>query len=134
MMGRFGGSQAGNGSVVSDIRTNSLIVSATDETHAVVAKVLESIDTEVKVENSTFVVSLKNARADLVANLLTQTFGGRTGTGTNTGTNANRTNTNNTNNTQAVGPVRAEESVRMYSLMAAMTSHLRIQTAMVATY
>jgi general secretion pathway protein D len=97
MGGRFGGSQATMGNVVSDIRTNSLIVSATDETHAIVAKVLESIDTEVKVENSTFVVSLKNARADLVATLLSQTFGSRTGTGTNAGGNANRTNTNRTN-------------------------------------
>lgn len=84
---RFGSPQASFGTVVTDARTNSIIVTATEENHALVGNVIKELDTEVKLESSTFVVSLANARADDVAGLLSQAFGTR-----NTGNNANRNN------------------------------------------
>lgn len=84
---RFGSPQASFGTVVTDARTNSIIVTATEENHALVGNVIKELDTEVKLESSTFVVSLANARADDVAGLLSQAFGTR-----NTGNNVNRNN------------------------------------------
>lgn len=97
---RFGGTQAAFGTVVSEPRTNSLVVTATDENQVLVQKVIQELDTEVKVENSTFVFQLANARADDIATLMQQAFGTRTGTnGNNNRTNqANRNSTTNRNN------------------------------------
>ena len=97
---RFGNAQSAFGNVVSDPRTNSLIVTATEENLVLVEKVVKELDTEVVYENSTFVFPLSNARADSIATLLQQAFGTRgTTTGNrNTGQTGQRTTTNNRNN------------------------------------
>lgn len=80
---RFGNAQAAFGTVVADARTNSLIVTATQDNHVLVASVLKELDQKIEFQPSTFVLPLNNARADQVATLLNQTFGTRSGTGTN---------------------------------------------------
>lgn len=104
---RFGSFQAAFGTVVTDPRTNSLIVTATDDNQKLVSTVIDELDVEIKFESTTFVFPLNNARADQIATLFNQAFGTRTGPGqfgqrTNTvGTrNPNqRTPTNNNRNT-----------------------------------
>ncbi len=105
------GQTAGSGTVTSDPRTNSLVVSATKDNLDLIGQVITELDTDIKIENAAFVVPLNNAKADLIATLLQQTFGTRTGsnaggqraTGTNTNTgnrtNTNQNNTGNRNNT-----------------------------------
>lgn len=103
LFGRGGQNNQTLGSAIAEARTNSVIVTTTDENQALVAQVIKELDTEVKLESNTFVFPLENARADQVANLLRQAFGNRSGTGNNGGTNrtgntgTNRTNTNNRN-------------------------------------
>ncbi len=80
---RFGSSTAAFGTVVADARTNSLIISATEDNHKIVGEVIKELDMEVKVEASAFVVPLNNARADDLAGLLNQAFGQRTAAGQN---------------------------------------------------
>lgn len=97
------GVTAGAGQVTSDPRTNSLVVTATDANQVLVEQVIKELDQEVKIENSTFVVPLENARAENVATLLQQAFGTRQGVGggfgrNQFGQNTNRNNTNNRNN------------------------------------
>lgn len=90
---RTGNFQAAFGNVVADARTNSLVVTATQENLALLEQVLKELDTEVVYETSTFVVPLSNARADQVAQLLSQAFGTRQGTGQMRGNqNQGRTN------------------------------------------
>ena len=92
--GGFGGFGGGNnarqqgGSVVAETRTNSVVVTTTTENLMIVERVIKELDKEITVSNSTFVVSLDNARADAIANLINQSFGGRTQGGT---TNARTT-------------------------------------------
>jgi len=92
--GGFGGFGGGNnarlqgGSVVAETRTNSVVVTTTTENLMIVERVIKELDKEITVSNSTFVVSLDNARADAIANLINQSFGGRTTGGT---TNARTT-------------------------------------------
>ena len=92
--GGFGGFGGGNnarlqgGSVVAETRTNSVVVTTTTENIMIVERVIKELDKEITVSNSTFVVSLDNARADAIANLINQSFGGRTTGGT---TNARTT-------------------------------------------
>ncbi len=74
---RFGSLQAAFGTVAADQRTNSLIVTATPDNLQIVEKVIKELDKEVEFENSAFVITLENARADTVAQLLNQSFGGR---------------------------------------------------------
>jgi general secretion pathway protein D len=74
---RFGSMQAAFGTVAADQRTNSLVVTATPDNLAIVEKVIKELDREVEFENSAFVITLENARADAVAQLLNQSFGGR---------------------------------------------------------
>jgi general secretion pathway protein D len=76
---RFGGMQAAFGTVVSDPRTNSLVVTGTDDNLELVAQVIKELDTEVQYEASTFVFPLANARADQMAQLMQQAFGTRAG-------------------------------------------------------
>ena len=82
--GGFGGFGGGNnarlqgGSVVAETRTNSVVVTTTTENLMIVERVIKELDKEITVSNSTFVVSLDNARADAIANLINQSFGGRT--------------------------------------------------------
>ena len=89
---RFGSAQAAFGTVAADTRSNSLVVTATDESQAIVSQVLIDLDKPVEFANTTFVFPLNNAKADDVANLLNSTFGRRAGL-TNP-TTTNRTNTN----------------------------------------
>lgn len=98
---RFGNAQAAFGTVVSEPRTNSIVVTATEDNQKLIDSVIKELDQEVTIENSTFVVPLANARADQVAQLLNQAFGTRGGgqfpnnrTGMNQG---NRNNNNNRN-------------------------------------
>jgi general secretion pathway protein D len=95
---RLGGSQAAFGTVVADARTNSLVVTATEENLKVVEQVILELDQPVTVQNSVIVIPLQNARADLTAQVINSAFSGRnTGNGNNNNTNpANRNTTNNT--------------------------------------
>ncbi len=97
---RFGGTQAAFGTVVSEPRTNSLVVTATEENLKLVDQVVKELDTEIKIENTTFIFPLANARADQISALMQQAFGTRQGTGNqNRGQNqANRNTTTNRNN------------------------------------
>jgi len=107
------GQTAGSGTVTSDPRTNSLIVSATQENLDLVSQVIAELDTEVKVESSAIVVPLDNAKADQIATLMQQAFGTRSGlnggggqrTGTTGGNNTggNRNTNGNTNNRGGAG-------------------------------
>lgn len=100
---RVAGPGQGEANVSADPRSNSLIVSATSEAHKILEELMVELDKEVEVENTTFVIPLSNARADTVADLLNNAFGGRTTSGRNntfggntnrnTGTNTNRRNT-----------------------------------------
>lgn len=84
--------------VSADARTNSLVVTATEDTQKVVAEIIKSLDQEVPVQNSTLVVPLSNARADDVAGLLNQAFGQRQGAGNRGGFNNNNRGNNNNQN------------------------------------
>ena len=103
--GGFGrGAAAGQGNVVAEARTNSLIITATQENLDLVTKVVKELDKPITFESSTFVITLENARADQMADVLNQSFGSRNGsrTGTTRSTTgqtgaAGRTNTNNRN-------------------------------------
>lgn len=97
---------AANSLVVSEDRTNSVIVTTTAENQKLVSSIVEELDTEVKLESTTFVFPLDNARADQVSTLLRQAFGNRQGTGTggNAGAGQNRPNQNqNRNNNNRLG-------------------------------
>jgi general secretion pathway protein D len=103
---RLGSAQASFGTVAADARTNSVVVTATEDNHKIVAEVVKELDKEVKYEASTFVFPLANARADQMAQLLQQAFGTRQGTNnrSNVGTGFNRTNQNNNNNRNRTNP------------------------------
>ena len=85
---------------VADARTNSIIVTGTEEQIAVSDKLIEGLDHKVNIVSTTFVFPLKNARADAVANLLTASFGPRQGVQA-TGRNSQITPTNNVFNNSA---------------------------------
>lgn len=105
---RLGSAQASFGTVVADVRTNSVVVTATEENHKLVAEVVKELDKEVKYEASTFVFPLANARADQMSQLLQQAFGTRQGINNrgNFGTGFNRTNQNNNNRNRNNNPFR----------------------------
>jgi general secretion pathway protein D len=102
---RLGGSQASFGTVVADTRTNSLVVTATDENLKIVEAVIQQLDQPVDVQSSVLVIPLQNARADLTAQVLNQAFGGRTtgNTAQNNLGNRNTTNRQGTNNNRPGG-------------------------------
>jgi len=112
---RLGSSQASFGTVVSEPRTNSIVVTATDDNLKIVEKVITDLDTEVKIENTTYVFQLSNARADQIASLMQQTFGTRQGVNNRATTtvqnnrNNNTTNTNRNNNTSGRAPTLGAE-------------------------
>ncbi|MBI5706224.1 MAG: hypothetical protein HZC36_04465 [Armatimonadetes bacterium] len=97
---RMGGNaNAAFGSVVSDDRTNTLVVTCTEENHKLVDQVIKQLDVEVKFEPMVQVFSLENARAQDVATIMGQAFGQRQVNGQRMGqNNQNRTNTQNRNN------------------------------------
>lgn len=78
---RFGNADVAFGSVLADERSNSLVVTATEENHQIIAQVIQELDQEVEVVDTTFVLPLNNARADEMAQLLNSSFGGRVGGG-----------------------------------------------------
>ena len=93
------------GTVVAEPRTNSLIVTATADNLGLIGKVIKELDKPIKFENNSFVVTLDNAKADVIAQLINSSFSTNrngntnrtnTGVGGNTG-NQNRTNTNRNN-------------------------------------
>ena len=86
---RFGSTQASFGTVAADARTNSLVVTATDESQLIVESVIKSLDKPIEFASTTFVFPLNNAKADDVATLLRSAFGTRAGLSGNTA----RTNT-----------------------------------------
>lgn len=110
---RFGGTQASFGTVAADNRTNSLVVTATDESQLIVDAVIKDLDKEIAFENTTFVFPLNNAKADDIANLLNSSFGQRQGV--NRG-NTGRTNTNNRNGTQQRQQVNTTNGARVGGL------------------
>ncbi len=67
--------------VVANARTNSLIVTATDQWMQRIEELVKELDTEVKVETTTFVIPLKNAQATDIASTLGTAFGTQTGMG-----------------------------------------------------
>lgn len=88
------------GTVTADTRTNSLVVTSTDLNLDAIDKVVKQLDQPTQFADTTFVYPLKNARADVVANLLNEAFGNRetngpTG-GSLTNTNASQTQINTT--------------------------------------
>ncbi|MCX6369320.1 MAG: hypothetical protein NTX57_21830 [Armatimonadetes bacterium] len=101
--GRGGTQQGQGGFVVTEARTNSLIVTSTQDNLDLVVKVIKELDKPITFENSTFVVTLENARADQMADVLNQSFGSRNGARTNTRSttgqtgSAARSNTTNRN-------------------------------------
>ncbi|MCC6445829.1 MAG: hypothetical protein IT210_20540 [Armatimonadetes bacterium] len=94
---RFGAMLGAFGTVVAEQRTNSLVVTATQDNLEVVTQVVKELDKEVIFENSAFVLTLQNARADAVAQLLNQSFSGRGG---GAGGNLGGTRFGNRNQTQ----------------------------------
>ncbi len=108
---RFGSAQAAFGTVVVEQRTNSLVVTATQDSLEIVSKLIAELDKEVTFESSTFVVNLENARADVIAQLLNQSFGGRTGTGGFGGT-AVLGRTGNTNRQRTTGANQQRQTPR----------------------
>lgn len=115
---RFGSTQAAFGTVVADDRTNSLVVTATDDNQKLVAKVIDELDQDVPIENTTFVFPLANAKAEDVAGLMQQAFGTRQTGGNrgfgNTGNfrnnnNNNRNNRNNNNNRNRLNGLQGNE-------------------------
>jgi general secretion pathway protein D len=91
---RLGGAQAAFGTVTSDVRTNSLIVTATEENLALIDQVIPQLDKEVPYENNSFVFPLQNARADLVAQMLNQAYASRNSNSNTNLLGSNRTITN----------------------------------------
>jgi len=79
----FGGQNNNNagGTVVAEAQSNALIVTSTDDNLAAVDKIIKQLDTPAIYADTTFVYPLKNARADVVANLLNESFGNRTTNG-----------------------------------------------------
>jgi general secretion pathway protein D len=73
------GQTAGSGQVVADTRTNSLVVTATDDDLKIVDQVVTDLDHPVTLQSTTFVFPLQNARAETVANLLQSAFGNKQG-------------------------------------------------------
>jgi Type II secretory pathway, component PulD len=117
--GGFAAAAQALGTVVPDVRTNSLVVTTTEENLAVVEKVITELDKEIAFEESSFVLTLENARADEIATLLNQSFGGTNrgggignfgGTRAVGGGNRNQQNRNQQNrNQQNRGGGRAQD-------------------------
>jgi general secretion pathway protein D len=91
-----------NGAVVAETRTNSVVVTATPENMAVATQIIAQIDKPVDYVGTTFVYMLKNARADVVANLLNQSFG-RSGSSSSTANGGSLTGQTASTNTTTTG-------------------------------
>jgi len=100
--GPFGGFGQGNTQqnqnlAVADSRTNSIIVSGTEDQLVLADKVINDLDQKMPFVTTTYVYQLKSARSDTVANLLTAAFGQRTGSSSRTNTTITPTNNSFTN-------------------------------------
>jgi len=94
----FGGS--GQNEAVADARTNSVIVTGTEELLKITDQLIKGLDHKMPIMSTTFVFPLQNARSDAVANLLTAAFGPRQGVQTS-GRTTTITPTNNVFNNAA---------------------------------
>lgn len=74
---RLGGTQASFGTVAAEQRTNSIVVTATQENLDTVVKIIDQLDKPVAYENSAFVLTLQNARADAISQIINQSFATR---------------------------------------------------------
>jgi general secretion pathway protein D len=92
---RFGSTQASFGTVVSEPKTNQLVVTGTTENQKLVADVIGNLDKPIKFENSAQVIPLSNARADNVAYVINQAFQSKVAN-TSSSTISNYGNTGNT--------------------------------------
>lgn len=81
---RIGTGQAASGPVVSDTRTNSVVVTTSPANLEIASKLVDQLDTPVNFESTTFVYPLQNGRPDIIANLFLQAFGPRSGTNSST--------------------------------------------------
>ena len=95
--GPFGGFGGGNNNqsqtlAVADGRTNSLIVTGTEDQLGLAERLIADLDQKMPFVTSTYVYKLKNARSDTVANLLTAAFGQRQGASTSRSTTITPTN------------------------------------------
>lgn len=91
--------QNSGGTVSADTTTNALVVTATPDNLTEVAQIIKQLDQPATFQSSTFVYVLKNARADVVANLLNEAVGNRE---TNGPTGGSLTNTGPTQNSISV--------------------------------
>ncbi len=108
---RIGTGQAASGPVVSDVRTNSVVVTTTPANLAIASKLVDQLDQPVDFQSTTFVYPLQNGRPDIIANLFLQAFGPRSGVNAsasnrNTFSGANPTS-NGTTGTGANGTTAA---------------------------
>lgn len=93
----FGFNQQQNQNLaVADARTNAIIVTGPDDLIEVADQIILDLDTPMPFTGTTFVFKLENARADVIANLLTAAFGQRQGSQSNQNQNRPITPTNNT--------------------------------------
>ncbi len=107
---RIGTGQAASGPVVSDTRTNSVVVTTSPANLEIASKLVEQLDVAVNFESTTFVYPLQNGRPDIIANLFLQAFGPRTGTNSSTsnrntfaGSTASSNGTSTTGSTGSTG-------------------------------
>jgi len=86
---------------VADVRTNSVVVTAIEQSMTIVAEMVSQLDANPAKDKKVFVYSLENADAEEVAGILQQTFESSSSGGSNrssTRTNSNRTSTNRSSN------------------------------------
>ncbi len=103
-------SSTSGGVVTADTRSNSLMVTTTAKSHALISKLLTKIDKEFPTTSASEVIPLANARATDMADLLNDSFGSsrssssrRTSSSSSSSSNRttttnNRSNSNNNNN------------------------------------
>jgi len=97
-----GGNNQNNQNVAVETRTHTIVVTASEESLRIVEKTIKQLDRPTVYASSAFVLTLDNARADDVAQLLNQAFSGQRSTGNTTGRTGtgteNRTNSSNAGN------------------------------------
>lgn len=91
------------GAVAIDTKSNSLVVTTTMDILERVSQVINTLDVPPAFQSTTFVYIMKNARADVVANLLNQSFGNRTSNGPTGGSLSGATTISNSS-TSSTGP------------------------------
>ncbi|HEY3330191.1 MAG TPA: secretin N-terminal domain-containing protein [Capsulimonadaceae bacterium] len=84
------------GAVAIDTKSNSLVVTSTLDILDRIAQVIAQLDKAPTFQSTTWVYMMKNARADVVANLLNQSFGNRTSNGPTGGSLSGATSVSST--------------------------------------